>query len=142
MILLTTPSARGPECAASVNQSTGSEAHWAENLQQAIAKLREHSYSAAVVDQFLLENEPADSDQVLEHLGTAIPVQLNFAVSGMERLLHEVRSRLHRRKREEIQARRSVELQFLSEMCESLTAVLLSILRTRDDNPQRPRASG
>jgi hypothetical protein len=46
----------------------------AENLQQAIAKLREHSYWAAVVDQFLLENEPAESDQVLEHLGMAIPV--------------------------------------------------------------------
>jgi hypothetical protein len=58
----------------SANRSTGSEAHGAENLQQAIAKLREHSYSAVVVDQFLLESEPAESDQALEHLGTAIPV--------------------------------------------------------------------
>jgi hypothetical protein len=44
----------------------------------------------------------------------------------MELLLREVRSRLHHRKRQEIQARRSVELQFRSGMCESLTAVLLS----------------
>ncbi|MFZ2084466.1 MAG: hypothetical protein WAU92_08215, partial [Candidatus Sulfotelmatobacter sp.] len=42
------------------------------------------------------------------------------------RLLREVRSALHRRQREETQARRSVELQFRSEMCESLTAMLLS----------------
>ncbi|MGA9391281.1 MAG: hypothetical protein WBV69_12615 [Candidatus Sulfotelmatobacter sp.] len=126
MILLITPSARGLECVTAVKESTGDEAHWAENLQQAIAKLREHSYSAVVVDQFLLENEPAESDQVLEHLGTAILVYLNFAVSGMERLLREVRSALHRRQREEIQARLSVELQFRSEMCESLTAMLLS----------------
>jgi hypothetical protein len=79
-----------------------------------------------VIDQFLLENEPAESDQVIEHLGTAFPVYLNFAVSGMERLLREVRSALHRRKREETQARRSVEQQIRSEVCESLTAMLLS----------------
>jgi hypothetical protein len=44
----------------------------------------------------------------------------------MERLLREVRSALHRRKREEIQARRSVEQQIRSEMCESLAVMLLS----------------
>ena len=126
MILLITPSARGPECATILKESTGNETRWAENLQQAVARLREQTYSAVVIDQFLLENEPAESDQVLEHLGTAFPVYLNFAVSGMERLLREVRSALHRRQREEIQARRSVEQQFRSEMCESLTSMLLS----------------
>jgi DNA-binding NtrC family response regulator len=126
MILLITPSARGPECAATLNESTGNETHWAENLQQAMARLREQTYSAVVIDQFILENEPAESDQVLEHLDTAFPVYINFAVSGMERLVREVRSGLHRRKREETQARRSVEQQFRSEMGESLTSMLLS----------------
>jgi hypothetical protein len=126
MILVITPSARGPECAATLKESTGRETHWAENLPQAVARLREQAYSAVVIDQFLLENEPAESDQVLEHLDTAFPVYLNFAVCGMERLLREVRSALHRRKREETQARRSVEQQLRSEMCESLTSMLLS----------------
>jgi hypothetical protein len=126
MILLVTPSARGQECAATVKDATGEETQWAENLPQALARLREQSYSAVVLDQFLLENEPSEGDQVLEHLDTAFPIYLNFAVSGMERLLREVRSALHRRKREEIQARRSVEQQLRSEMSESLTAMLLS----------------
>ena len=39
--------------------------------------------------------------------GQAFPVSLNFAVSGMERLVGEVRSALHRRKREETQSRRA-----------------------------------
>ena len=125
MILLITPSARGPECAASLNESTGNETHWAENLQQAMARLRQQTYSAVVMDQFILENEPAESDQVLEHLDTAFPVYVNFAVSGMERLVREVRSALHRRKREETQGR-SVEQQFRSEIGESLTSILLS----------------
>ncbi len=126
MILLITPSARGLECAVSLKADTGNETHWAESLQHAMVQLREQSYTAVVIDQFLLENEPSESDLVLDHLGTAFPVYLNFAVSGMERLLREVRSALHRRKREETQARRSVEEQFRSEMGESLTVMLLS----------------
>ena len=109
-----------------LKESTGRKTIWAENLEQAVSQLREQSYSAVVIDQFLLENEPAESDQVLEHLGSAFPIYLNFAVSGMERLVREVRSALHRRKREETQARLCVEHQLRSEMCESLTAMLLS----------------
>jgi hypothetical protein len=126
MILLVTPSARGQECAASLKDATGEETLWAETLQQAALRLREQAYSAVVIDQFLAESEPAESDQVFEHLGTAFPVYLSFAVSNMERLLREVRSALHRRKREETLARRSVEQQVRSEMFESLTAMLLS----------------
>lgn len=126
MILLITSSARGQECAAALKDATGEETLWAANLQQAVGQLREQSFSTVVIDQFLVENEPSESDQLLEHLGTAFPVYLSFAVSGMERLLREVRSALHRRKREVTQARRSVEQQIRSEMFESVTAMLLS----------------
>ena len=126
MILLITPSARGQECALALKEATGIEATWAGNLQQALTRLREQTYSAAVIDQFILETEPDKSDQMFEHLGTALPVYINFAVSGMERLVREVRSALHRREREESQARRSVESQMRSEMSETLTAMLLS----------------
>ncbi len=126
MILLITPSARGQECADSLNAATGLETHWACDLQQASSHLREHVYVAAVIDQFLLETEPQESDQVAEHLGTAFPVYINFAVTGMERLVREVRSALHRRKREESAARRAVEEQMRCEMRETLTAMLLS----------------
>jgi hypothetical protein len=126
MILLITPSARGQECAVNLRETTGEEIHCAENLQQAFARLREQSYSVVVLDQFLFENEPGESDHVLDLLGTAFPVYVNFAVSGMQRLLREVRSAGQRRQREETQARRSVEQQIQSEMFESLTTMLLS----------------
>jgi hypothetical protein len=126
MILLITPSARGQECAAALKDATGNDTTWAANLQQGVARLREQTYSAVVIDQFVLETEPDKSDQMFEHMGTAFPVYINFAVSGMERLVREVRSALHRRKREEAQARRSVENQMRSEMGETLTAMLLS----------------
>ena len=106
--------------------ATSQETHWAHTLQQAATRLREQTYSAAVIDQFLLETEPEESDQMIEHLGTAFPVYINFAVTGMERLVREVRSALHRRKREESAARRAVAEQMNCELRETLTVMLLS----------------
>jgi hypothetical protein len=126
MILLVTPSARGQQCADSLQAATGEETHWAQNLQEAASRLREQTYSAAVIDQFLLETEPDESEQMIEHLGTAFPVYINFAVTGMERLVREARAALHRRQREESAAKRAVREQMCSEMCETLTAMLLS----------------
>jgi len=126
MILLITPSARGQQCSESLHAATGEETHWAQNLQDAATRLRQDTYSAAVIDQFLVETEPHESEQMLEHLGSAFPVYINFAVTGMERLVRETRSALHRRQREEFAAKRSVREQMRSEMCETLTAMLLS----------------
>ena len=126
MILLITTSANGPQCADSLYAATGQETQWASTLQEAATRLREQTYTAAVIDQFLLETEPEESDQMIEHLGTAFPVYVNFALTGMERLVREVRSALHRRKREELSARRAVAEQMHSEMSETLTAMLLS----------------
>jgi hypothetical protein len=126
MILLVTPSARGPQCADMLKSSTGFETHWARNLQEGTTRLREQTYSTAVLDQFLLETEPEESERMLDHLGTAFPVYINFAITGMERMVREVRSALNRRKREEASARRSAAEQMRSEMYETLTAMLLS----------------
>lgn len=126
MILIITPSARGQECATTLQEATGDHTHWAENLEQALSRLRAQTYSAVVVDEFLLETGPDEAQHMLEHLGTALPVYLNFGISGMERLVREVRAALHRRKREETLARRAVEEQMRSEMRETLTAMLLS----------------
>lgn len=126
MILLITPSANGLKCSESLAAETDQETHWAPSLEEAATHLRQQNYAAAVIDQFLLETEPDDSEQVIEHLGTAFPVYINFAVTGMDRLLREVRSALHRRKREESAARRAVAEQMNSELREILTAMLLS----------------
>jgi hypothetical protein len=126
MILLITPSATGQYCVEALHAATGQDIEWAQSIQDGIAHLREQLYSVAIIDQFLLETEPEQSEQMMEHLGTSYPVYINFAVTGMERLVREVRSALHRRRREESAARRSVVEQMHSEMRETLTAMLLS----------------
>lgn len=126
MILLITPSVRGQECAQAVQAATGHPTYAASTLQEAGSKLREQEYTAVIIDQFLLEAEPDDSEQILQHLGTAIPVYVNFAISGIERVVREIRTALSRRQREEQVARRSADQAMWSELKESVTALLLS----------------
>jgi len=126
MILLITPQSRGPELASLVQANLSQETQWVQTVQEATSRLRERPYSAAIIDQFLLETEPDESDQMIEHLGTAYPVYINFAVTGLDRLVREVRSALHRRNREELAARRAIAEQMQSEMRETLTVMLLS----------------
>lgn len=126
MILLVTPSARGQECAECLVSATGLPTDWAATIEKAVTRLREQTYTAVVIDQFVVETDPEESDQLIEHLGTSFPVYVNFAISGMQRLVRDVRSALHRRTREESAARRAVAEQMQSEMRETLTAMLLS----------------
>ena len=126
MILRITPSARIKECAHSLQSGTGSAVEVAASLQEAGCQLREREYAAVVVDQFLVEAEPDESDPILQHLGSAIPVYVNFAISGIDRVVRETKTALARRTREELVARQSAERAIWSELREDVTAMLLS----------------
>jgi hypothetical protein len=126
MILLVTPSERRENCAQVLQAATGHPTHVTNTLQAAIGRLRSQEYCAVVIDQFLLETEPDECDLMLRHLGVAVPIYVNCAISGAERIAREVRSALTRRQREEEAARRSAEQAMRSELNESVTAMLLS----------------
>lgn len=125
MILLITPSARGQECAAAIAAATAEPAHLAQTLDDAATRLREQEFSAVVLDQSLLETNPDQADLVEQHIGTATPVYVNCAVSGIFRVVRELRAALHRRKREAAVARKAAEEALRSELRESLTGMLL-----------------
>jgi hypothetical protein len=126
MILLITPSARAQECAEALQQATSETTHVASTLQEAVMQLRAQEYSAVVVDQSLLDAEPDASEMVLQHIGMAMPVHVNFAISGIERVVRELRAALCRHKREAIVARQAAEQALRSELRGTLTALLLS----------------
>jgi hypothetical protein len=126
MILLITSSARARECAQAVQQATSETVQIASTLQQASTQLRSQEYVAVVMDQSMVEAEPDESEVVLQHLGTAVVLHINFAISGVERVIRELRAALNRRKRESLAARRDAEQVLRSELKGTVTALLLS----------------
>jgi len=125
MILIVSPNLRASESAEALRRATSEEIDLAENLRQAAALLRVESYLAVVFDQYLLETEPGESETIMRHLGTAIPLHVNLAISGVERLSLEVRAAVQRRKREEVAARSAAVSTLRCELTDTLTALLL-----------------
>lgn len=127
MILLVTPSARASECAAALNEATGEKISVAESLAQATNILRAKSCLAVVLDQYLFETEPDEAAATIEHTGTAVMVPVNLALTGLERLVREVRASLKHRRREAAVARDAAIAGLHSELNGTVTALLLSI---------------
>lgn len=141
MILFVTSHPLGAECLARLRQATDEEVVLAESLNRAAILLRSESYLAVVLDQYLLETEPEQAESLMQHLDTAIPVHVNLAVSGMERLAREVRFAICRRRREEHAARRAAVSSLHSELNETVTALLLSCELALDTPDLPPQAS-
>ena len=79
----------------------------AQGRKDALAALRRKEFQAVVIDETLAECDPAAADKICEFAGLAIPLQINFALSGAARLVREIRAALHRREREQALARRA-----------------------------------
>jgi hypothetical protein len=126
MLLVITPSAKARSCAQAIQQVTSEETHVAATLSQALGQLRAQEYVAVLIDEAFLETEPVDSDMLLEHIGTAIPVHVNFAISGMDRIARELRAALHRHKKEVLLMRQQVQQAVRNELKSTVTALLLS----------------
>ena len=127
MILLVTASARAQECVAAIQEATGEETAKAESRLRASALLRSGNYSTVVVDECLLEPDPETNDQVLlQDIGDAIPMYVNLAISGSERVAREVKTALKRWERQSAIAQRVAETALRNELKGSVTAMLLS----------------
>src|SRR2546430_16472177 len=90
MILLVTSSAKAQACAEAIQRATTETAQIATTFRRAATMLRAQEYSAVIIDESLLEREPAESETVLQHIGRAIPIHINFAISGIDRAVPEL----------------------------------------------------
>jgi hypothetical protein len=126
MVLLITDCAIGPECARLLTAATKVKTDVAPNMRVALTRLREKEYRAVVLDDSMSETSSSQFDVVVKHLGTAVPVFVNFAISAKERVIRDVTTALRRVEAEKQLARRSVEWELRSQLKADLTGILLS----------------
>ena len=124
-ILLVTGIEGARNCATMVGEQLGMEVEVAEGRRAALAALRKSEFLGVVIDETLAECDPAAADRICEHAGLAIPLQINFAVSGAPRLVREIRSALHRREREQAVARRAAAAAIEAELKSTVAGLLL-----------------
>jgi hypothetical protein len=113
-------------CAEVVSAQLGLEVEVAEGRKTALAALRRREFTAVVVDETLAECDPAAAEAIWDRAGLAIPLQINFALSGAARLIREIRAALHRREREQTVARRAAEAAIERELKSTVAGLLLN----------------
>ena len=126
MILVITPSANIQSCIPAIQEASGESVQVTTGLRPATLLLRTQEYSAVVFDQVLMDADPDESEIIMQYLGAAIPIHVNFAITGAQRLVRELRMGLQRRKREVKTARAEAEKVLRSELKGNVTAMLLS----------------
>ena len=112
-------------CARMIEQQIGSRVELAPNRKAGLAALRRSQYSVVVVEQNLAEADPEWADQVWAQAGLAMPIQINFAISGSARLSREIKAALTRRANEEKIARRAIAAEMENSLKSSVTGLLL-----------------
>lgn len=124
-ILIVTGIEGAQNCAAVVGAQLEMETEVAGGRKQALAALRKQEFSVIIVDETLAECDPAAAEAIWEHAGLAIPLQINFALSGVTRVIREIRAAMHRREREQALAHRAAAAAIETELKSTVAGLLL-----------------
>jgi hypothetical protein len=125
-ILMVTGIEGARNCAAVVQEKLGMTVEVAEGRSAALAALRKCEFAAIVIDESLAECDPAAAEAIWERAGLAIPLQINFALSGAARIIRDIRAALHRREREQDLARQAAAGAIEAEVRSTLAGLLLN----------------
>jgi hypothetical protein len=124
-ILMVTGIEGARNCADAVSTQLGMEVEVAENRRAAMAILKRREFQAMVVDETMVECDPAAAEAIWAMAGLAIPLQINFALSGAMRLVREIKAALHRRAREQALASMAAAVAIETELKSTVAGLLL-----------------
>jgi hypothetical protein len=126
MILIIWSSHRAKDCALSIEHDLQIPVQLASSVHEGCDRLRAGECSAVIIDQWIAEAEPEAAAVLFDHLGMAIPLFVNFGISGVEGIVRELRAALSRRSYETVLARHSARQGLRDELKDDVTPLLLS----------------
>lgn len=126
-VLLVTGHVGAMTCAGEVSSGVPCTVEVVENRKAALSALRREEFAAVVVDEAVAEDDLEGGEQLWRATGMAVPVQLNFAISSVRRLIRELRAALHRRDLEQTRARESAMSVMKADLGSALTGILLEL---------------
>jgi hypothetical protein len=124
-ILIVTGMEGAENCAAALTKMLQLDCEIAQGRKTAISALKRAEYAAIVVDEGFIDSDPAGAELIWQHAGLAIPVQVNFALSGAQRLAREIRMALNRRERERALAHEAAAAAIETELKSTVAGLLL-----------------
>lgn len=124
-ILIVTGIEGAKNCADALTRHLGRDVEVVDGRKAALAALRRREFAAVVLDETIADCDQAGAQLIWERAGLAIPLQVNFAVSGTERLIRDVRAALNRRDRERKVAEKAAVAAIESDLNSTLAGLVL-----------------
>jgi signal transduction histidine kinase len=123
-------------CAAAIMQQMGLDVEVVPGRREAVETLRAKNYAAVIVEDSLAEGDPRGAEVLWKMAGLAIPMQVNFALTGSARLVRDLRAALARREQEQGAAQRAALRAVEAELRNSISGLLLHTqLALRESGP-------
>jgi hypothetical protein len=138
MILLVWASERAEECARKIEAAFQQPVTKVSTLEEAGKSLQSERFTAVLLDQSIAEREPGETDHLIHHLGGAVPVFVNFGISGVERVLRELRAALNRQARESRLTQQQARMALWDSLKDDITGLLLCCGVILDDQSLSP----
>jgi CheY-like chemotaxis protein len=137
-ILLIAPESIAQTVAIALRSELGAEVETASDRRAGVARLRRQEFELVLLEESLIATDPDAADLLYQGAATTPLIEINFVISGVQRIVRQVRSALHRRTRDHAQARAAVSATLQSELGETLAGLLLeSQLALRDATPEQ-----
>jgi CheY-like chemotaxis protein len=135
-ILILAPESAALELSSALRADLHAQIFTATQQREALAFLRRHECTLVLIDENLAYNDPAAADLLYQSAGTAMVLEVNFAISGTPRILRQVRAALLRRTHDQERARLAVLALLQNELNDALAGLLLeSQLALRNASP-------
>lgn len=112
-------------CADSLSRQLDFAVDVAMDRKDGITLLKRQSYAVVIVDESIVEADARGAEILWRYSGLAIPLQINFALSGTARLARDVRAALNRREQEHVLAMRAAASTIEGQLRSTVTGLLL-----------------
>ena len=113
------------QCSAELSRQLGLVVETASSRKVALIALRHTEYCLVIVDDSLVEADPAGAELIWKLCGLAVPMQVNYAISGVSRLARDIRAALSRRDQEKSLAMRAAASAIENELRSTVAGLLL-----------------
>jgi signal transduction histidine kinase len=124
-VLIVTGMEGAENCASSLSTILGLHCEAVSGRRAALAALRHTEFAVLVVDESMANIDPVAVEMIWSQAGLAIPLEVNFALSGAQRLAREIRMALRRSERERALAHEAATAAMESELKTTVAGLLL-----------------
>jgi signal transduction histidine kinase len=126
-------------CAAAIMQHLGLDVDIVRGRREAMEALRAESYAAVIIEDSLAEGDSRGAELLWKMAGLAMPMQVNFALTGAARLVRDLRAALARREQERGAAERAALAAVQSELRNTVSGLVLQTQLALHESAQAPQ---